>query len=362
MLSLRTYQFPPITAHTHLLDEVYTTISEAITSGDPPDEVIDTLRSDLTTYGDQVIDWAEFYKQYSASEITAKMLEDQSIWRYKDHNGTTIYNDTFDKLRPHAEALRKLAFLLHDKRVSEQVVRFILNPAPGSSVIGHDVATGMPYFFNILPEEYAHDFTITVMDLRYPDGPGSDDEEIDDEVQEELEREFQTQLNKDFLDHTVTKPKLRPFAVPGTTSDPNSTRKKQKKKEKKPATGGGGKGKGPDPESKPDTSPPPGGSSSGGSGSKGNDDVPDDSDYTPDSSLAGKAIEYTKRVRAQDLTDLKHDHMTRFNIKTENPQYLRVYQVKPGDFRVTTSDWTTGQKYIVTYTRKSRKPIFNPYQ
>jgi hypothetical protein len=92
--------------------------------------------------------------------------------------------------------------------------------------------------------------------------------------------------------------------------------------------------------------------------------IPDDTNYEPDSLLNSKAINYTDLVRSKPATELFHDHMERFNITNETPTHVsrsavRTMESGDADFTIQTRIRGVRTNYVVTYTRMSRKPIFN---
>lgn len=87
--------------------------------------------------------------------------------------------------------------------------------------------------------------------------------------------------------------------------------------------------------------------------------IPDDSGYTPDINLARRIRPRTLQVQAQATTDLSHDHMTRFSSTSEGAISIANTSIRPGDIKLM-GKTIFDQAYIVTYTRMSRKPIFNP--
>lgn len=133
------------------------------------------------------------------------------------------------------------------------------------------------------------------------------------------------------------------------------------------------KGKG-----KKDDSKPQGDKDDGSDGNKGRNDVPpgpsasgttpeapavlDDSTYVPSVLLAIHAKEYTREVRSKPPGELYHDHMTRFNVQNETAVSLSESNVRRGeghDFVIFTRSQKGNSKFVVTYTRMSRKPVFN---
>jgi hypothetical protein len=87
--------------------------------------------------------------------------------------------------------------------------------------------------------------------------------------------------------------------------------------------------------------------------------IPDDSGYTPDVNLAWSIRTRTTSVRARPNTDLRNDHMDRFKVTNEGPTSVANSATRPGDI-ILYGRTVFDPAYVVTYTRKSRKPIFNP--
>ena len=94
------------------------------------------------------------------------------------------------------------------------------------------------------------------------------------------------------------------------------------------------------------------------------DDEEEEEDYEPDPLLASKARPYTDVVQSKPKGELFHDHMARFKSASEAaPVLIRRYQVvcctDDADFTVQTRIRGVKTNYVVTYTRRSRKPVFN---
>lgn len=86
----------------------------------------------------------------------------------------------------------------------------------------------------------------------------------------------------------------------------------------------------------------------------------DDSNYTPDPFLSRKCRGITDAIQSLPQMDLKHDHMTRFELSFERPIPLTKWQVRKSDIRIFQGQSILSRMYVVTYSRKSRKPLFNP--
>jgi hypothetical protein len=94
--------------------------------------------------------------------------------------------------------------------------------------------------------------------------------------------------------------------------------------------------------------------------------VPDDDDYHPELDSITLFIlskDYTKEVRSKPKGTLFHDHMARFNTTSESATTLSrdsIRRGKDGDYFITSGNQSGLRQFVVTFTRKSRKPIFNP--
>lgn len=87
--------------------------------------------------------------------------------------------------------------------------------------------------------------------------------------------------------------------------------------------------------------------------------IPDDDNYVPDGIMSAEARDYTKAIRANPDLDLKHDHMSRFGTTTEGPGPISEATLQKGDWTILIRDRYGNRRYLVTYTRKSKKPIFS---
>lgn len=87
--------------------------------------------------------------------------------------------------------------------------------------------------------------------------------------------------------------------------------------------------------------------------------VPDDTSYVPDRLLESLARDHTNSVRADPDRFAEQDHMTRFDTTVEMASSISRAQLRRGDFFVTRRDRYGNTQFLVTYTRKSKKPIFS---
>jgi len=88
--------------------------------------------------------------------------------------------------------------------------------------------------------------------------------------------------------------------------------------------------------------------------------TPDDTTYIPDAVLARKNKDITRYMQALTTMDMTKDHMTRFSTNNEVPHPIQRMHLQRGDIRTFAGQGTLGQMYLVTFTRRNRKPIFNP--
>jgi len=85
----------------------------------------------------------------------------------------------------------------------------------------------------------------------------------------------------------------------------------------------------------------------------------DDDGYTPDPIMANKAKVFTDAIRAETTINDQHDHMKRFGTTSESPALVSRTTMRQGDWTIQMNDRYGRRLYVVTYTRKSKKPIFS---
>lgn len=89
-------------------------------------------------------------------------------------------------------------------------------------------------------------------------------------------------------------------------------------------------------------------------------DSPDDSAYNPDPLFDRLARDATEYVRALPDDDMTHDHMTRFSAADEYPRPISRDSLRDSDQRIVVRNRSGSFTHLVTFTRRSLKPIFNP--
>nr|WGH72962.1 MAG: hypothetical protein [Trichoderma atroviride partitivirus 1] len=87
---------------------------------------------------------------------------------------------------------------------------------------------------------------------------------------------------------------------------------------------------------------------------------PDDTDYIPDPILNFQMRDFVSHIRSLDEMPLHLDHMERFACDYETPWPLTRLQVRPNDARAFQRSSRNNRMFVITFTRKNRKPIFNP--
>lgn len=85
-----------------------------------------------------------------------------------------------------------------------------------------------------------------------------------------------------------------------------------------------------------------------------------DTDYIPDYALVYKARHEITLLQALDSFPKHLYHINRFNVETEEPILVLHNQVRDEDLKVNKGKRPYDGYLIITFTKMSRKPIFNP--
>lgn len=94
-----------------------------------------------------------------------------------------------------------------------------------------------------------------------------------------------------------------------------------------------------------------------------NPTIPDDTTYIPNPGWTRREKGIISLIQSLPTMDMRRDHMTRFKVNNEQPTSISRWEVSPrdhGDIDVFFGPTKFSQHYLITFTRKSRKPIFNP--
>jgi len=322
-------------------------LNKAVTSAklkafDQPNtqQLIDDISDLLMTLADATKrDIEEWYTDMSNADMVNDYEERGLSTEFKPEyrNGDELDDDTY--------ALISLGFkILEDEQLPDEVIKFLLNPTIGSAGMTHIFESRSPLYVTAFPIRYLMENSKRHWDARAAkmDPKPLSPNHYHDSNQTNCEKHIFDSLGSGDHDRILNdriSGKHKGQSVPGF---PGFTH-----------TRNSGSGT------------PRGQSSSKGKGRKRqpSSSTPDDSTYEPDSLLASKAQEFTHLVQAKPTGTKFHDHMDRFNSTDESPRAISRSQVINGvpdsDFLVQTRIRGVKTNYVVTYSRKSRKPIFN---
>jgi hypothetical protein len=294
---------------------------------------------------------------------------DASCYNYNDSRDYTDEDSDDYKIR---QELQTLDYHIADPNVSDVVVKYILTPSFGQHGIAYVTELKFPIFVSILPHSLLNENLLSFWKFNFPNHPSKDTvyqlaRPVDDIVLQELEGLVLSKIRTSQY-HSIEKALLNKslslqslsgrddddagseFGM-NTGSRPSGRKPPPKGKGKKPYTSG-------------DHGPShPQGRDPSDNASEQESDTPDDSNYVPNQSLLILSKGWIKIADELPSTDLTHDHMTRFETSSEVSQPISKGQIRRGEH----ADWFIlkrtalgTQQYVVTFTRKSKKPIFNP--
>jgi len=262
-------------------------------------------------------------------------------------------------------AQTRLIDSIRTEKVDPFILQFMLSPTAGSHGISFIAKTCNPILVKILPATISQTDGIPILGHFYsdPDDPNGNIDSMrgqPDKTLQHLESLVQKAIKSSDTDD------LRDGILRWSIGLDQQERGKG---ENTPSSfhhafgePEGSKGKG----SRNDRNQPP---SSGGQRSESQQQqqpqqqqpqVPDDTSYEPDPLFARLARETTAYVQALPTTDMTNDHMTRFSTTTESPHAVSRDFLLQTDQRIVVRNRYGSSMYLVTYTRKSRKPIFSP--
>jgi len=336
------YETPFLVEHTDLLCSVNDCLRLLLEGGTNREETLDNIQIALAQFGQDVADLIDQLTDGDNLNLEGIAHDDTLVWRHQ--TAAHAASDDPEEVLDHHKALDELLYLLSDYEMDEVVVRYVLNPFVGSSVLCHTAEMCLPIYVNVLPEKFALRISDEVLAGRVSKHREPEDDEDFDEFQENEELEFfqsaRTTLSHPSTEHQRTRSLIA--RKKGKTVIRKDDRSQKHTKLEKIPTGLKDSGR----ESRPYAS------SSG---------ITDD-DYVSGgtNSLIMKAKSFTLQVKSQPENDLRHDHMSRFNTTSSRPVPLKRTDIKPGDYRVIDGHTVYDQLYVVTYSRNDRKPIFNP--
>jgi len=360
------YTSPILMEHTDLLRNVNAILRQEEEGEYGQGEAITAIRNALFEYAENCMKIVDEDFSYGVDTGYDLFIKRADAYWTPGHD-----NSKKTGIVEHDAEIIELKDHLKSDNVYHSVARYILNPSIGSGIVLHDRKANMPFFFSVLPEEFAKAICDPIMDTRYPDGEDDSDEEDEDAFQIEIERDFYTHVKADFLDVKEPKPHIPPkkTSIDYDSDDrpitPEARRKKKKGKKPRSRT--------PSPTPSEKARKRKEDEDAAKKAKKDEDEEAKkkkekeesegkDREYVSGGTqfMVMKAKSFTTMVRAQDNDDLSHDHMTRFDTTSQRPVTIRMRDIKPGDYRITDGKTALDPLYIVTYSRDDRKPIFNP--
>jgi hypothetical protein len=310
------------------------------------DELLNRIEDELLAYVQSVKTVTEEFETVYQDHKNLNISTFKPKWRWS--NG---FKDQFgdDVSKPFERNFNELLDYLKNEEVPDEVVKFILNPTYGTAGIEAQGVTRSPLMLSTLPSLYALENSDVIWEDRNRNREANKapiPTEIDDDYQADCEEEFLESLKHEDIDHIVHSRRER---------TEESRRKRDQEKDKQDET---------ENDNKSQTDPAENSNSNEDEQTHTNTQstIPDDTSYTPNIQLMIHAKGYTKEVQARPQGELFHDHMTRFKTNVEEPRSMSESEVIKGpghDFVIFLSNQRGRNKYVVTYTRKSRKPIFN---
>lgn len=342
-----------------LLTNVNTTLGSYSIIESSPERIHDAIGeilSCLLDYAQACVDQYEQYRAMDDRTMEANLsqylvdLSDPNVWTQSYPFDIQTLKTQFDRL----------VTLLENDGTYPEIVKFILNREIGSFGTAFISDLQSPILLSVLPLSTSEDLIKNIWMNRFADelmfdklenfAPTIDDSETI-KLSESIANKLSTSTFPEHRDHTI-KRSFHKKSSPHNKDDdeaagigmsfapsPSANPKGKKSKREKAPKG--------------DESPRP-------QTQKESPQVPDDSQYEPDPLLVSKTRTMTEKIRAQAADDLSHDHMSRFSTTVEVASSISKTQLKPSDYRIQIKDRNGTRFYLVTYTRKSRKPIFSP--
>jgi hypothetical protein len=331
-------------------------------------QIEDDLRQIIqihTEYANSIIDMFETWNFATSDDYGSIMIP--LLWRPDEvHNGQT--DDTPQESRYDFteldNSLERLIENLKNPATDAKFVQFLLSPTLGSHDISLMPKTCHPLFVKILPPHISKTRGIEILTAAYEDTEPNSvvfAKREEDKTLQFLESLAQKAIQSSDPD-AIRDGQLRwslgldqedrgkgensPSAFHNAFGEPSGS---SKKKGKKPH-------KGDDPNSSDQKS----GGSKDQKRNPPHTTIPDDDDYEPDPMFQRLARDITDHVHSLPSTDLTNDHMIRFTTTSETPHSVSRDFLHDDDQRIVIRNRYGSSMYLITYTRKNRKPIFNP--
>lgn len=344
------YISPPLVQHTQLLTEVIQILSGLELTPRTAEQTIDNIRRSLNAYAVNVAAAIE-PSITTSSTLLAEGTYGRLVMKWT-HMHRNVQPETSTEMKTHTTKLGILEYQMYQSYVPEEVVRYLMNPGVGSAVIWYSDAVSVPFFFNVLPKPYA-DSMENVMIQRHPSGYDWSADDWDDETQENLERTFSHKAFSKSSDNPLRPcpsadeeaarrrreaEARRQEAEDATRRDEERRHREEEEAERRRREAEAAAAEEDDDE----------------------DSSPDDTSYAPNPYLSFKVRRQIERYQSGLDTAPQRDHMTRFETTTESERSIPRSAVRLDDITVTAGRTAIDQRYVVTFTRRNKKPIFNP--
>jgi hypothetical protein len=354
---------PPMELYTSLLGRINGILQDNIDQKMDAKQSFEAMTAEMSQYSEDVLMLIHDYRNDDSKSLPS--TDDGTLWAGQDdYNRDDL--DPLTDMNKHnlQDQLDILKEHLSDDRLELPIARFILNPSIGSDHYSMTDDFHTPIFTSILPEKYAQTHADYLLSTRDDQTAFEDDPDEVDSHQESIEFAFFSHY-KDTQD----------FQLPKTTSHEEKAKeeeekkkkeeeeKEKKKKEEQEEQSRQEREKKKKKEEEEEKKKKEEEDKKGKKKDDKEDKIPDDeTDYQPGGSvsLAMRTKSITEMVQKRTPGDLSNDHMTRFGIDYERPVSMRRNEIKPGDIRINDGPSRIDPLYIVTYTRRHRKPIFNP--
>lgn len=284
-------------------------------------------------------------------------VADIKYWLEHSTLPRTGTDPVFDRF---AFSLYQLSQTLKTRGLDRSLVRMILNQGPGSCGMYFHTELAFLHMVPLFPGRLEADLPRF---FKRHDATFFDDEgisgDVDDQYQQHLEDRFRRQFVRPTPLTNFHSSLFRSQATtPIATRSPSPTRTHSDQRSTRGTRSEGSRGRRSNRRHSTNASSTPPGPSP--APTQATPQVPDDQHYEPDPLLARHAREITEFVRSLPTSDMTNDHMTRFSVDSESPQATSRDFLLPTDQRIVIRDRYGNHTYLVTYTRKNRKPIFSP--
>jgi len=361
---LEVHPFP--TTHLNMLNTVYGLINDTHVSLEDHlsiDEFKDSLCTAIAEYLESSTEWFDNQAFISQSDFTSRSTR-REIWHsnsYPTAPYRTEDNHDHPKAFEHQDMVTNIASALAHNQVPDEIVIFLLSLSVSSAgfIFHNDV--NYPTYLNFMPPNWILKNRNEIWSLRMQnkfedDSDHYEPEDVDDQKLTDIENEeFDDMKPFDFKFPLKSKRDSAASGRPPMDEDSTHAQRRkskkerhQKPKEEGPPTGDSGSN---DTSQSGQQPPPP------------NPTIPDDSAYQPDPNWTRREKGIISLIQSLPQMDMRRDHMTRFQTTNEQPTSIAKSQVDPranGDIDVFFGKTKFSQHYLITFTRKSRKPIFNP--